>query len=223
MRRECDMETVEDFLRYYTRGYIGIPSANGEVLPFTPGVQDGRSVIGNTVTKVGEKIGLEQKSFEWKFLKEIAEFGRPLIGAIESGPTLIYGSYGTERNTARGLRLSKARFADFNSWHLRNVPSCKVFLTYSETRLDLIWNAFNKKYFSASAAFGELERGARAGCPLSINYGAFTLPDSQYPLLSYKKWTLGYLDSPFSVRLNRQFSDYAYDIGRKLQIGVSVL
>lgn len=222
IKRECDVETPRDFLRYYLHGFLGFPRPDlGVIFPFTPVNADDRVVLGRILQKDGEKYSYAEAAHQWPLFRELVHFGRPNVGMVHDGPSVVYLSYRSERNSARGLRLDRAVFHDFNNWYLRKQPGRVPPNTNS--RHDLVWESFNPNYSSVSAAWQRLNDGKTTGVPLSLHYGAYTVPDGRFPLLAYKRWTIGHLTGPETVSIHRKFHEYQPDIQRRLKVGVTLL
>lgn len=221
MRRTCDVESTADFHRYYTSGWLGmdLPGA-ASVTPVLIAAAQADVVAVKQLSKSAEGFQLSKYSnYSWDDFKKMAQFGRPDIGMIRVGPSVCFTSFSTPRNAHKGFRPGEVRQYDFNSWQIRD----KVPLGRGRDNYDTVWQAFNPNYPSIHDAWRQLEAGEAAGLPLNRTFALYTLPDCPYPLLAYKRWTIGHMPYPHLVRLNRSFEEYRADIARKLNIEVQLV
>lgn len=218
--RPCDVETSADFGRYYHGGWIAYHGDN-DVYPFQVGRVQRDLVSGYIMDKKSGTCELHEHQADWNELRIQCDFGKPDVGMVNNGDTVIYGAYRGVREASRGFRPDRVSFYDFNYWplrkQLRDLPAPR-----SSGRRDIVWQAFFPQYAKLNEALRRLEDGSSAGEPISRCYGVYTLPDSVYPLLAYKRWTIGYFYSPSHVYVSPLYKDYAADIQKQLGIEVSV-
>ena len=215
-QKPCDVETLDDFGRYY--GQLG-KQAFGYLHPeygcTVPAKYMGGGKSGGDMI-IGPLRQLEKGKFawddskiirvKWDTFKKYADFGIPKVGMVQVGGELAYGAIAGERNSNRGLNLERVKFYDFSHWHLREKygPS----LPWFDFQDSILWQVFTRPYVRLAEAHRMLSNGEAVGVPIHPNFGLYTLPDRSFPSLAYKRWTIGYMSSPDDVRLYPEF--YAY-------------
>jgi len=228
MIRKCDVELPEDFVRYYTGGWIGFRGDDKTIHPLCPtGNPNGTKIpvalmFPANGNPVGEFNGhkLQKVILDWEELKQQCDFGTPPVGMLEDESELIYTAVLAERHTNRGLRLDRLRFYDFTSFYLRNLTSRKTVYSMAlvegvTSKWDIVWKLFNRKFCTLKEAFNRLEEGLSVGEPITNNLGLFSLPDRRYPILAYKRWQMGYVPDPKTILLSPEFDDYQEELQEK--------
>lgn len=213
MRRELDVETIQDFCQYYERGWIGL-GENPTVPILLRVAESASSLTFHKIIKSKDgTFTLDNFSLSWKTLKDEASFGCPDVGMSPYGlGEVIFGASYSERQTKRGLNLSRLVFTDFNRWFLREKlgqfqPSFANSSNYS-----VIWHYFNPVYKHLGNAFAALDMGASVGEALSNKYALFTRPDKRFPILAYKQWPIGYVPHPDEIVLGEQYAEQREDV-----------
>lgn len=214
-KRECDVETLNDFSRYYTSSWVGWHDKDKDyVTPISVSYPINEESIGfrplSRELTVGPAFGLTLAQ-----MKEQIDFGVPDIGMIPEGPTIKYHSYTTPRAPSKGFRPRNLRNYEFNSWDIRK----KYQLDGNEYAR--VFFAFNPSYSTLSEAEVKLVEGSAVGVALSRTLGVYSSPKYVYSLLAYKRWTVGHILSPYLIQLKEEFSAYEEDISK--QTGAEVI
>lgn len=212
-QRSCDVESLQDFSRYYNGGWVGFYNKDGTVGPASVGRDGANHVNLRVLGVVGENRyqAIADHDLSFKELKESIDFGRPEIGMMEDGPTIVYLSYHTPRQAHKGFRTRELAVDEFNNNDLRDMHIPERPARGGE-RHDWVWKAFNPSYTPFAAAFDQLQQGKRVGVPVSTRIGLYLYPDSVCPVVAYKRWTVGYAPDPKSLRIYRKFMDYSEDL-----------
>jgi len=222
-RRNCDIETAEDFRRYYD-GWVGVVVGDTTVPLKYHGNDGGNLCFYHLVRPTkDDKFTTEdgKYKFTWKEAQDNISFGCPPVGMVQNFEEVLYGSALAERHSSRGLRLDRVRFHDFNRWPLR--AKLGPDLGIHQNRYDIVWQVFNPEYLSLHLALAKLTRGETVGEALSRHLALYTLPDKLHPILAYKRWTIGYLPSAYDIVLGEQFRDYQEDLQAKFNIPVRII
>lgn len=225
MVRKCDIETPDDFLRYYNGGWLGLPNTDGTIAPIC-GYNSGKSDRALYVYRiVNDSAGLRRlpdlERIDWETLKEKGIFGRPTLGMVKNYGTISFGSLVAERNSRRGLTISKMYFYHFNDWALRKKYP-EMLDSARDYRWDLIWNYFNPTYFGFTEAFNKLEDGELVGAVLSPTYGLYSTANCPHPLVAYKRWTVGYAER-YVVSIHRRFREYQEEVQELVKAEVRII
>lgn len=209
--RECDVENIADFARYYAASFVGWHDRNQQnVIPANIGRLDGASIQVRFLNKENAPFSIsEVKYFKFQELKEHIDFGRPRLGIVEDGPTIAFLSQTSPREPRKGLRIRDAHYIGFNGWETRNLLARHN--PYNE-RLEWIWAAFNPQFTPFKEALAKLNSGERIGVALSQDIGLYTKPQILYPLIAFKRWTVGYIRSEVLAILHPSFADYEQEI-----------
>lgn len=212
--RECDVETIADFARYYAGSFVGWHGRDpkGLILPALVGRMDGDKIQLRLYNKGERGIG----AGDWELhnldsLKANIDFGRPRIGILEDGPTIVFMSQTSSREPRKGFRVREAKMYEFNGWESRGLWFKQN--PYNE-RLDWIWDSFNPRHTGFKESLDKLYKGERIGVALTTDMGLYTLPKVLYPLVAFKRWTIGYVRSEVLIVLHPSFSDYEQEIRR---------
>jgi hypothetical protein len=222
--RACDVENLADFYRYYSNSWVGWhPSDSPHISPVVVGPIE-RGNININLRQLGKtaKGGYTLSDYfqtTWAKLIEHTEFGRPDIGMLKDGPTILFASYTTPRSPHKGFRVRELTLENFNSWDIRSQYTTGVKTT---DRYEWIWDVFNPLYPKFGDAYEELQNGKKVGVALSRTLGIFTQAKASKPLLAYKRWTLGYVDNAKTVVIHRMYEDYAAEIKRQTGVEVQV-
>lgn len=211
--RECDVENIADFARYYAASFVGWHGRDkGIITPTAVGRLDGASIQLRFFSKDGDNfIPTDYEYFKFSELKEHIDFGRPKLGIIEDGPTVVFLSQTTPREPRKGLRIREARQIEFNGWETRSVLLRQN--PYNE-RMDWVWHSFNPSFISFRDALAKLGSGEKIGVALSQDIGLYTVPQTLYPLVAFKRWTVGYVRSEVLIILHPNYADYEQEIRR---------
>lgn len=206
LKRTCDVENLTDFSRYYSGAWINWNRNEKESYPCYVGGLDTTQTIALRPLSRKENGYFVELPFttSWDELKEKAEFGVPSIGMMPDGPTISFCSYYTLRAPKKGFRSRDLSISDFNSWEIAK----KYSKNSMDDRKDRVWFAFKPEYSTLEQAQEKLSKGEAVGIPININVGIYSLPKFKYPLLAYKRWTVGYLESPNLIHLKKQYADY---------------
>lgn len=224
LTRECDVESLQDFSRYYSSGWVGYHTKNGTIKPAHVGRDRGDGVLARTLAPLGDDYTYEDM-FELSFrdLKNKIDFGRPEVGMMEDGPTVIYMSYSTPRQAHKGFRTRELILSEFNSADLRPYYAPNRPARTGVERHDWVWSAFNPTSYSFANGYALLQDGKRVGVPISRLVGLYTLTDSEVPLVAYKRWNVGYAPDPKTIRIHKKYLDYSEDLAAQTGAEVQLI
>lgn len=222
IQRSCDVENLADFSRYYAGSWVGWhPTDAVHTTPCYVGhLLDPDHIQLRPLSKIetGQIMLDSTWAPSWDDIKSHIDFGLPEIGMAPSGPTVVFSSYNTPRSPKKGYRARDTKLSEFNSHDIRKkYPSSRNALD----RNDWVWFAFNPEYLDLQRALTTLEEGQAVGLPLSNTLGAYCLSKFRYPLLAYKRWTIGYISNHKLVYIKSPYADYEEDIIR--QTGAEVV
>jgi len=219
--RECDVENIADFARYYAGSFVGWHGREpGRVIPALVGRLDGNKIQTKFFTLAdGTFTPSNWELHTLEELKENIDFGRPRLGVMEDGPTIVFMSQTTPREPRKGLRIREARIHEFNGWETRNLLVKQN--PYNE-RMDLVWAAFNPEPAPFTSSLKRLYTGERIGVSLTQDVGLFTLPKVQYPLVAFKRWTIGHVRTESSIILQPQYADYRQELQKVTGVEVKI-
>jgi len=225
MRRGIDVENLHDMCRYYEQAFVGLREDKGTITPLLIGAPGG--VIQEEQTFLAKRLLLNDDGgfvlSGWTTLKlpeveKRIDFGTPDIGMIQDGETLIFLSNTSTRIGRKGFRLNHSKSYEFNSYESLGKKSNNK---YDINKYDMVWRVFNPSYLPLNDALAKLAIGELIGTPLSLTLGLYTLPNSVYPLVAYKRWTVGYIINSTQIRLFKAVRDYEGEIRR--QTGAEVV
>lgn len=220
--RECDVETVADFARYYASSFVGWHGREPDkIVPALIGRLDGTRIQVKfyTLQKDGTFAPSNWELHSFDSIKEYIDFGRPRLGILEDGPTIVFLSQTTPREPRKGLRIREARTYEFNGWETRNILVKQN--PYNE-RMDWIWKAFNPEHALFKPSFQKLNSGERIGVAVTQDVGMFTLPKIPYPLVAFKRWTVGHARTEELIVLQPQYGDYQQQLQKVTGVEVKV-
>lgn len=188
-----DVENNEDFHRYYRHAYIGLRVAGQDgVVPLR--VWDGgpdRSILMRPVPGA-ERVGIpDPYRVEWKYLDDNGVLGLPTLGMLNTGISVGYWSYRTDRDTNRGYRPERPLSVLFNG---------PAFLGHREVIAgtgQFINEVFNPTYYDFDRAMMLLLNGERAGCALGPDMGLFVNPNCPFNCLAFRGHTVGYVQPDY--------------------------
>lgn len=220
IQRDCDVENLHDFARYYASSWVGWhPSDGAFIVPAFVGQWLGEDQLNlRFLSKApggGFTVGNHTPT-SWTEVKAHIDFGIPDIGLYQDGPTIMYGSYASPRSPHKGYRPRNLVVSDFNQWAIR-----RKYTRSSRDSYDWVWLAFNPEHKTLAQALDLIGKGSVVGIPISRTIGIYTLPKFKYPLLSYKRWTVGYVTDAYTVYIKPQYADYQTEIAR--QTGAKVV
>jgi hypothetical protein len=218
--RPCDVENISDFNRYYTNSWVGYhedPDSEKILPAFVSNPGTGTSTALKFLTKKGGSWQLGSwNMLTLEDLEKHLDFGRPNIGMVDDGPTVVFLSYSTPRAPSKGLRTRDARINNFNDHEIYRYRTPR-----SSERYDWIYHAFNPAYLNLDEALKQLNNGEKIGVALSPVLALFTSSTSKFPVLAYKRWSIGYLQDKTAI-LNPQYQEYAEPVAKQLQVKVAV-
>jgi hypothetical protein len=220
--RACDVETIQDFSRYYGNSWVGWhPTDAAHIQPMYVGSMrnNNTEVTVRALSKLSTGFEVEGYTYiNWQDLKDHIDFGLPPIGMYREGPTFVYAAYSSPRSPRKGYRPRDLHLCEFNSWAIR-----KNYARGSRDSYDWVWHTFNPEYPPLAKAIETLNSGESVGVPISRTLGVYTLPNYRYPMLAYKRWNVGYVVDYATIMISRQFGDYAGDIANQTGAKVTVL
>lgn len=226
--RPCDVENTADFHRYYSNSWLGLALPDTDYITPTlmAASQDDRVQVRSLVpnpdkatTGIMPYVLNGYSEHRWKAFQNMAQFGKPDIGMSPSTGSVVFLAYSTPRNAHKGLRPNELRTYDFNSWNIRKKFPNGMPRT---DQYGLVWNAFNPTYATIPEAIAQLDSGKTAGVALSRVFAVYSIPDCPFPLLAYKRWTIGYFQAADSVRVYSAYTDYSSMVSNSLRIEVRV-
>lgn len=224
-RRVCDVETMDDFLRYYAAGWIGIPE-KGKLLPARPSRLARADVNGrehrenivtmNVIDMVGDLYLSSARYFNYEELLNKAWFCRPWLGNIEYGPLLVYVSTNGVRQSAKGHQPTYLKHKAFSLWESRVRQTINNPMVTEEA----IYKVFNPVYRTPEEVLNLAKQGTRIGWAMTPNIGAYLHPESEHMLVTYKRNPVGYMPEPDYIKLFDEYSEYGNYISRSLGVKV---
>lgn len=192
---KADCADLRDFYQYYRGRYFGLKTDTDKVLSacIDPNVEMGNNFQILTYDTLN-RDAVVPMVMTWARVQKECSFGSPVLGNVLNGPhyTYLY-TYGY-RESIKGLGLSSVEYhvpsaTFFTKWGQRH----QEFLVLldgtahaSREELALVWNTFNKTYFTFGEAISILERGMRIGCPLNKSVGLYFHEGFKDIQLSYK-------------------------------------
>lgn len=214
--RPCDVENMSDFHRYYHSCYVGIPR-NGKVSPGLVISCGETNSLLQVITKQqdGSVIPVNEQ-IDFINLKSNSLFSRPLLGMISVKDRLMYQSVKGERAPKKGYNPRSTSHKVFLGWDVSTKIQVPRTADY-----DVVWTTYNPEYVGFREAFHKLANGDSVGLATSRNTGLFNPQDSEYPLIAYKRWTIGHMRSPNEAVLPNSFSDYVpvlEDMGLEVRV-----
>jgi len=171
----CDVESIEDFSRYYRGVFIPL---NGEVHRVQM-VEDKRVILSNATDRT--------VPVPWDVLRKERCFGVPEFGIRNYGPTLAYFSISPVRQSNRGYVPSLMVIHQFNSWESRRIPKPMA------DSWDVAKEVFFPRFFSFQEAKDSLNNGNRIGAAITPRVGLYTTARASCPLIAHKHVTVGYV------------------------------
>jgi len=221
IQRQCDVENLSDFARYYQSSWVGWHSdKEDKIVPcFVGSMLDHERIQLRALSKLetGQFHIDTGFSATWEGLKTQLDFGVPDLGMVQDGPTVWFCSYSTPRVPKKGYRSRDTQNTDFNSWDIRR----KYVSRNGGDRYDWTWFVFNPEHYTLEQAEDKLNKGEVVGVPISRTLAVYSAPKFKNSLLAYKRWTVGHVVNPFLIHLKREYSDYEEDIAR--QTGAEVI
>jgi hypothetical protein len=222
--RLCDVENEVDFNRYYQASWVGWHGKQDSPVPVLIGGHIGVNPAGVRILGLRflgpEGVLGDYESFTYEEVKAHIDFGRPRVGMVKDGPTLVFLSTNTPREPHKGLRPRTLRVHEFNRFELRNWHPVRS--RYDE-RLDWVKSIFNPKFPTIPDALKQLEEGKEVGIPINLTMGLYTIPGSAHPLFAYKRWTVGYVLNAQQVCIYDNYLDYAEEIRRQTGLEVQLI
>jgi len=200
-RRPCDVENPEDFHAYYSDSIVGIRDGQA----FLPYRYEGQPVRGTFLFSPVDNGQGENKSLQFRALREEVSFGSPDYGMVNVGPTTIYTYVTAVRHPHRGFRPALTNFTMFNTWEVR-----KQYPDLGPTNPEVAKNLLNPTFYGPDEAIELLDRGERIGCALSPTTGLVTKRGCSTPLITYRRHEVGYLQG------SRAFISSHYNSARKI-------
>lgn len=220
--RPHDVENMADFSRYYANSYVGYrgsDSAHVNPAMVGPLERGNNSILIRCLEKMDKGFNMGAYfSIDWNTLKKQIDFGRPDIGMLDDGPTVIFASYNTPRQAHKGFRIRELQMEQFNGWDIRGQYRAAY---PSNDRYEWLWTVYNPDYRRLKEAYDDIQSGKRVGQALSRMIGIYSVAKSPHPLLAYKRWTVGYMENPTLIRVFPLYQAYSEDIKR--QTGAEVL
>lgn len=206
-RRPCDVESLEDFNRYYQHCYLGLPEENRITPCKYRGIDSGgrENIVLHAIVKEGKLYKDDAlRIVPWEWAKLNLSFGRPLLGNINIPLNYVFLSIRGERSPTKGYSSRSGNISSLvhNEWYTKEKCSFSISSPQS------VYEVFNPTYTAPHSAWLQLSAGMRAGCALSRNIGMYTTPDSLFPLVSYKMNTVGYAEMDGVVTLYKEFNAY---------------
>lgn len=223
-KRPCDVFSGADFARYYDGGWIGLTEEGSDiVVPARVRAANGNEVLFVVLTKTPQAVRMsdERITLSWADLQTRATFGCPAIGMLYDDTQLFYGAALAERHSNRGLRLERVHWHEFNRWHLRSAIG-PAGPPISNSRFDLVWQVFNPVTFTASEAYRKLLDGESSGLPLSQHLGMYTTGDKAFPILAYKRWSIGYFETEGLLVLGEKYREFQEELRHFLKLEVRI-
>lgn len=193
----CDVENIEDFSRYYS----------GSFMPFRGNVYQISRPYGGRVVLIDRRAEVLQ--VEWEVFARHSSFGIPTLGIRNLGPTICWLYTAPARNSNRGYIPNHCFMTQFNSWEHRRFP--KPGLASFETAHEVYF----PKFYGTSEALDLLGSGERVGCAINENVGLFTTDRHKFPLIAFKRQTVGYMDGEphIKAKFERVFKSICKGLG----------
>jgi hypothetical protein len=215
-RQLCDVETVDDFRRYYAGSFLGFTTRNSPLRPVRIGAVDGDVIHIQEYSKEGPTPEGD-RVLNWRDAQNTLSFGLPRFGMREVRNTCVYAYVSPHRNTARGYQANQITLMDFNSWYSRS----KVGIIQGN-HPELICETFNPTFTTPRLGIARLEEGSKIGVAVNFNVGLFTKPDCPNPLIAYRRHVAGHVDGERAVVFNH-FSSVAPLIESALERRVTLV
>lgn len=214
MRPTPDVETPEDFHKYYRNQYLTVNYKDIKGAPLLVGGMDGSSVFGTVV--INKEGAVENYILGWNSFLQSAQFGIPTLGMRNVGETVLYLYRHPERQWSRGYRPQGTVAYCPNEWELlrNNVP------TPNAAHRKTVWQVFNPDYYRVGRAVELLLDGSRIGCALDARYALVTLRRCPFPVLVHRRSFVGYWDN--RMVLHKLFAELSPQIEQRFSVPVEI-
>lgn len=195
MAHNIDVENSEDFQRYYRHAYIGLRIAeHAGVVPLRVYDVGPDNHITLRPVQGAERAGIPDPYYTtWKYVDDNGVLGLPTLGMLNTGISVGYWSYRTDRETSRGYRPERPHSVLFNG------PAFLDNRVAVATTGAFINEVFNPTYYDFDRAMMLLLNGERAGCALDSQLGLFVNPTCPYNCLALRGHTVGYVVPDYHI------------------------
>lgn len=202
-KQQCDVETIEDFQRYYRYAFIGL--ARGTLtIPAQVSAVGADSVVLSTLQRQADGTYVTgEEVINWQNLQDSASFGTPSLGLRTVHPSLVYLYITPTRHWNRGYQPERTFLHAFNHFQARSRINNAIPTTRSR---EVTYQVFEPTYFQLNDLVEQLNEGTVIGGALNDRFGLYTLPTCPHPLIAYKRKTIGYMEDGV-VRLSKGFKD----------------
>lgn len=181
-------DTIEEFRRSYNGSWFGLRH-NGKVYPAT--LASNRQItpehlgVKYHTTQEGAPL---QKDVNWASDRLNLLRDYPDLGMVKIGATVGYLSVDPLRQWHKGYYPPNIKV------HVPNGPDIKQInpnVRFTPSHPYIVWQVYNREFWHPSEAIRLIGEGEGVGYPLSPNFSVCALKEFEYPVLCYKRKTIG--------------------------------
>jgi hypothetical protein len=207
--RPCDCENIADFSRYYRFAWVAWHMHPEGPQPVNIQQTGDNSIFATDLTGNLHVI-------PWQRRAELS-FAMPELGMVNGDYTIIYMYKTSPRQPHRGYRTQEILHTVFNAWNLRKLSPIP-----DPGNRTVIRNLFFPRYYELKEGLAALDTGERVGCALNERIGIYTSAADRFPMLAYRRSTIGYIENNRAM-IPRAYAEDAPIIHKRLGIEVSIL
>ncbi len=185
-------DTVEEFLKSFGKSWLAVITdpKEGVVHPAKIDHKKTSSKGGVCFRYMVDKEGSKELSTEidWTTGRDNLIRDYPDLGMLKVGPTVGYLEVRPYRQWSKGY------FPDNATLHVMNqqdVLAARPRLLLSPYSKSVIWQIYNREYWTMKAALEELNKGENVGFPISRDVAVYLHTNIEDPCIAYKKTLMG--------------------------------
>lgn len=183
-------DVIEEFARSFSSSWFGVKGLVGSgvvpcILAKDRQVAKGFLAIGYMVGADGKMLSHDLK---WDTERQHIIRDYPTLGALKAGPTVGYLSVKPRRQFKKGYVPENVDMYVPNAADIR-----KLFprLLVSPTSKRVVWQVFNRNYWSPRDAIGLINDGEGVGYPLSAHFSVYIGDNWDSPMLLHNSTIVG--------------------------------
>jgi hypothetical protein len=208
-------DTIEEFLKSFSKSYLAISLDSKSNIVHPARIDASKEVSKDSISfrYIVDREGKNELSTEvsWNSGRHTLIRDYPNLGMVKAGPSVGYLEVRPHRQWSKGYY---AENVSLNVPNYRDVTSIKPNLMLNPYSRQVIWQIYNREFWTMQKALEEFEKGEHVGFPISSDVAVYLIKDIADPCVAYKNTMVGSVRDGKEIKLLHGFKIFKEHLER---------